>query len=138
MEFELPQPCARVSLHWSAEDWARTLGPDSASNTMASDAQTTVRNAGGILVQRALHAGSGLVFAILVPRFMGPDIYGRYSLLTSLSIWFLLFSSFNLTDVIGRYVPELVLRSDRSRLQALWSDLLTLRLTTGVDSCVAA
>jgi O-antigen/teichoic acid export membrane protein len=98
---------------------------------MASDAQTTVRNAGGILVQRALHAGSGLVFAILVPRFMGPDIYGRYSLLTSLSIWFLLFSSFNLTDVIGRYVPELVLRSDRSRLQALWSDLLTLRLTTG-------
>ena len=57
---------------------------------MISEAQTTVRNAGGILVQRGLHAASGFAFALVVPRLMGPDIYGRYSLLASLSIWFLL------------------------------------------------
>jgi O-antigen/teichoic acid export membrane protein len=98
---------------------------------MTSDAQNTVWNAGWILVQRALHAGSGLVFALVVPRFMGPDIYGRYSLLTSLSIWFVLFSSLNLTDVIGRYVPEFIFRDDRKGLTELWSDLLTVRLASG-------
>lgn len=97
---------------------------------MTSEAQTTVRNAGWVLVQRLLHAGSGLVFALLVPRLMGPDVYGRYSLLSSLSVWILLFSSLNLTDVIGRFVPELILRDDRDGLQRLWSDLFTVRLAS--------
>lgn len=95
-------------------------------------ARATVRNAGWILVQRGLHAGSGLVFAIFVPRLMGPDIYGRYSLLESLSIWFLLLSSLSLTDVIGRYVPELIFRQDNRRLGDLWGDLLTVRLASGI------
>jgi O-antigen/teichoic acid export membrane protein len=97
---------------------------------MTSDAQVTLRNAAGILVQRALHAGSGFVFAVLVPRIMGPDVYGRYSLLSSLSIWFVILSSLNLVDVIGRYVPELLLRGDRSRLRNLWADLCTVRLAS--------
>jgi O-antigen/teichoic acid export membrane protein len=99
---------------------------------MIAEAQTTVRNAGLILVQRGIHAASGLVFALLVPRLMGPDIYGRFSLLTSLSIWFLLFSSLSLTDVIGRYVPEFLLRHDESGLRGFWGDLLTVRLATAV------
>jgi O-antigen/teichoic acid export membrane protein len=96
------------------------------------EARGTVRNAGWILVQRGLHAGSGFVFAILVPRLMGPDIYGRYSLLESLSIWFLLLSSLSLTSVIGRYVPELILRQDNRGLGDLWSDLFTVRFASGV------
>ncbi len=94
--------------------------------------RSTVRNAGWILVQRGLHAGSGFVFAILVPRLMGPDTYGRYSLLESLSIWFLLLSSLSLTDVIGRYVPELILKQDSRGLDDLWSDLFTVRLASGI------
>jgi len=99
---------------------------------MTSEAQITVRNAGWILVQRLLHAGSGLVFALLVPRLMGPDVYGRYSLLSSLSVWMLLFSNLNLTDVVGRYMPEFILRDDRKGLHQLWSDLFTVRLATAV------
>lgn len=95
-----------------------------------SEARTTVRNAGGILVQRGLHAASGFAFALVVPRLMGPDIYGRYSLIASLSIWFLLFSNLSLTDVIGRYVPEFILRGDRKGLHEFWADLLTVRLAT--------
>jgi len=99
---------------------------------MISEARTTVRNAGGILVQRGLHAASGFAFALIVPRLMGPDIYGRYSLLASLSIWFLLFSNLSLAEVIGRYVPEFVLREDRDGLQELWNDLFTVRLASAI------
>ena len=104
---------------------------------MTSEAQITVRNASWILVQRVLHAGSGLVFALLVPRLMGPDIYGRYSLLSSLSVWILLFSNLNLTDVVGRYVPEFILRGDQNGLHHLWSDLFTVRLVTAVLAAAA-
>jgi len=99
---------------------------------ITSEVQTTVRNAGWILVQRLLHVGSGLVFALLVPRLMGPDVYGRYSLLSSLAVWFALFSSLNLKDVIGRHVPEFVLQRDSDSLQKLWSDLFTVRLASAV------
>ncbi len=99
---------------------------------MIPESQVTVRNAGWILVQRGLHAGSGFIFALLVPRLMGPDVYGRYSLLQSLSIWLLLLSSLSLTSVIGRYVPELILRRDNKGLGDLWSDLFTVRLASGM------
>jgi O-antigen/teichoic acid export membrane protein len=65
---------------------------------------------------------------------MGPGIYGRYSLLSSLSIWFLLFSGLRLTDVIARYVPEMILRDDRKGVHQLWSDLFTVRLASGVTA----
>ncbi len=99
---------------------------------MIPEPQVTVRNAGWILVQRGLHAGSGFIFALLVPRLMGPEVYGRYSLLQSLSIWLLLLSSLSLTSVIGRYVPELILRRDNKGLGDLWSDLFTVRLASGM------
>jgi len=98
---------------------------------MITEAQTTVRNAGLLLVQRGLHAASGLVFALLVPRLMGPDTYGRYSLLTSLSIWFVLSSRLGFTEVIVRYMPQFILKRDREGLQDFLGDLLTVRLASG-------
>lgn len=97
-----------------------------------SEARTTIQNSAWILLQRGLHAASGVVFALLVPRLMGPDIYGRYSLLTSLSIWFVLFSGLNLVDVIGRYAPEFILKRDKEGLQDFFGDLLTVRLASGI------
>jgi O-antigen/teichoic acid export membrane protein len=54
---------------------------------MSSSAQVTVRNAGLLIIQRGSIVISGLVFAALVPRLMGPQIYGQYTLLTSLALW---------------------------------------------------
>jgi O-antigen/teichoic acid export membrane protein len=87
---------------------------------MSAKAQITVRNAGLLLMQRGVNATGGLLFAVLIPRLMGPEVYGQYALVTSLSIWFVLFSGLGFTPVIGRYVPQFTCQGDRQGLQALF------------------
>ena len=51
-------------------------GPESASpmsGAMTGDTGATIRNAGFLVLQRGFHAAGGLLFAILIPRVMGPD-----------------------------------------------------------------
>jgi O-antigen/teichoic acid export membrane protein len=98
---------------------------------MVTVSQVAVRNAGLLLAQRGLHVSSGFLFAALVPRLMGPDLYGRYALVTSLAIWFALFSSLGLTQVIGRYVSHLNLQGDSKKLKKLFGNLLTIDLASG-------
>ncbi len=102
---------------------------------MTDEAQITVRNAGLMLVQQAAHVVAGLVFAALVPRLMGPSVYGRYTLVVSLYTWFVLLSGLGLTQVLSRYVPEFTARQDRRGLQELFENLLTARV---ISSAVAA
>jgi len=59
---------------------------------MLPEDQVTVRNAGLLLLQRASQVLNALLFAALVPRWMGPTTYGQFSLLNSIALW-LVFSS---------------------------------------------
>lgn len=95
------------------------------------EAQLTVRNAGQLLVQRAIYVAAGLLFAALVPRLMGPELYGRYALATSLSMWFVLFSGLGFTQVITRFVPQFTGLGDTESVKGFLRDLLTVRLTSG-------
>ena len=40
------------------------------------------------------------MFAATVPRLMGPDLYGRYSLLASLVVWLPLLSGLGMSNAI--------------------------------------
>ena len=51
---------------------------------VATDTRVTVRNVGMLLTQRRVNVLGDLLFAFLVPRLMGPDLHGRYALVTSL------------------------------------------------------
>ncbi len=63
-------------------------------------ARTAVWNVSLLLSQRGLFILGNLVFAALIPRLMGPENFGRYTLIISLSIWFGLFSNMGLPTVI--------------------------------------
>ena len=98
---------------------------------MIAQAQVTIRNAGGLLAQRGIDAIGALLFAVWVPRLMGPATYGQYALVTSLSIWFVLFSELGFTPVISRYVPQFSLQEDPQALRDFFGQLLTVRLASG-------
>jgi len=53
-----------------------------------SDARRTTRNAGWLILQRGVHVVTATLFALLVPRLMGPVGFGKYALLTSVAMWF--------------------------------------------------
>jgi len=99
---------------------------------MRDEAQVTVRNAVLVLLQRGLQTVGGLGFAVLVPRLMGPDDFGRYALATSVAFWFALVSGLGFTNIITRYVPPLVVRGDTAGLSRLVGNLLTLRMASGL------
>ncbi len=104
---------------------------------MIDEAQNAIRNAGILLVQRGFHIIAGLLFAVLVPRMMGPGNYGRYALVTSLYLWFLLGSDLGFTQVMGRYVPNFVFQGEKERLQKFFSNLLAVGLLSGaISACL--
>lgn len=96
-----------------------------------SDAQRTVRNAGWLVGQRVVHVAAATLFAVVVPRLMGPDVFGQYSLLTSVSMWFAMLSGLGAVSLMSRIVPALTAAGDTAGLRKLFSSLLTLRTGTG-------
>jgi O-antigen/teichoic acid export membrane protein len=97
---------------------------------MIPQAETTVHNAGLLLVQRGFYFVGCFVFAALVPRMMGPGIFGQYALITSLSVWFMLFGGLGFTQIISRYMPQFTLPEARENLGKFFGNLLTLRLAS--------
>ncbi len=98
---------------------------------MIDEARITVRNAGFLLAQRGLHIVAALLFAVLVPRMMGPGDYGRYALLTSLYLWFAWGTDLSSSQVMGRFIPHFLLRGEKEKLQKFFSNLLAVSLVSG-------
>ena len=94
----------------------------------------TLRNAGWLAAQRVLHVAGAALFAVLVPRLLGPAGFGRYALLVSVSMWFSLLSGLGAVSIMTRSVPRLVAAGDELGLRRLASSLLALRVITGAAS----
>jgi O-antigen/teichoic acid export membrane protein len=103
---------------------------------MTVDTRQTLRGAGLLVLQRVGHVLSALLYAALVPRLMGPDIFGRYALLGSLAGGVIMMSGLGVRDVIGRYAPVLVARGDRPGLQRLFGQLVVVRALSGAGAAV--
>jgi hypothetical protein len=71
-----------------------------------TEARLVLRNAGWLMAQRGLHVVAAAVFAVLVPRLMGPAVYGRYAPLTSVSMWFTLLSDLGAASFMTLSVPQ--------------------------------
>ncbi|MCI0487455.1 MAG: oligosaccharide flippase family protein [Blastocatellia bacterium] len=101
------------------------------------DAQVAVRNAGWLALQRGIHIIGALLFAVLVPRLMGPETYGRYALITSIAFWFAIFSGLSAAQTMGRFVPQLKLQEGTASVQKLLGNLLAVRMTNGLFAAAA-
>ena len=98
---------------------------------MIEEGQITLRNAGFLVAQRGFHILGSLLFAMSVPRMMGPHVYGRYALLTSLSFWFVTLSDLGFTPIMGRYTPLFILRGEKKEFQKFFNNILTVNLVSG-------
>jgi O-antigen/teichoic acid export membrane protein len=99
---------------------------------VVTDARRTARNAGWLIVQRGLHVATAAVFGLLVPRLMGPEVFGRYALLTSVSAWFAVLSGLGAVSLMSRVVPQFTATGDTAGLGKLVTNLLPLRAATGI------
>ena len=67
---------------------------------------------------------------------MGPEMYGRYSLVTALAVFLALLSGLGLTNAIGRYVPEFLHRGEAAEVRRFLGGLLTVRLFSSVAAAL--
>jgi O-antigen/teichoic acid export membrane protein len=95
------------------------------------DARATAWNAALIVIQRGILAAGALLFAALVPRMMGPEMYGRYALLASLATWSALLSGLGLTGTMSRYLPSLTRPEKAGEFRTFVGSLLALRFVSG-------
>ena len=107
-------------------DAPRSPGPG------GSDAHRTLRNAGLVMASRVLHVAAATLFAILVPRVMGPPVFGRYALLTSVSQWFAQLSGTGIVSLITRMIPEFMASGDRAATEKLFTNLFVVRIGTAM------
>jgi O-antigen/teichoic acid export membrane protein len=90
-----------------------------------------VRNVGLLLFLRVLGLLGAAITAALLPRIMGPSLFGQYALLTSLTHWFTFLGGLGIAQVVSRRVPDLIYNGDEPGLLRLIGNLLGLRILTG-------
>ena len=101
-----------------------------------TDSGRTIRHAGLLIVQRGFHLAAAALFALMVPRVMGPFEFGRYALIMSVALWFAMSSGLGATSMMTRIAPAFVARDDRASLGKLLTNLLALRAMTGMAAAV--
>lgn len=99
---------------------------------MTNEAHIALRNVGLLIAQRGIFVLSTFLFAILVPRMMGPENYGRYALLLSLSLYFIMLRDPGINQIMGRFAPQLRLQDEHETLRKLFNRLLTFSLASGM------
>ena len=89
------------------------------------------------MVQWTLHVVGAGFFAIVIPRMMGPEVFGRYALLTSVAMWFAFLSGLGAISVLTRTIPQLMHAGDIGAVRKLATSLVALRGITGVPAALA-
>ncbi len=95
---------------------------------LSRDARLTTRNLSLVFLLRAFQYPFLVLYAVLVPRTMGPETYGQFALLLSFVAIAVSTADLGLSEVFGRFVPELEVRGERSGIERLSSSLLVLKL----------
>ncbi len=99
------------------------IGPDASG----SETRQTLRQVRSVALQRVLLVAAGVAFVAVVPRMMGPRMYGQFSLIQSLTFWFTALSGMGSISMMTKFVPGFVLQNDWASLRRLASGLLDHR-----------
>jgi len=75
----------------------------------------------------------GLVlFSVIVPRVMGPDMYGRFAALLSLFGLLVVISGLGVLPTFGRFVPEYQVQGEKLKIQVLFTQSFFVRVLVAV------
>ena len=99
--------------------------------------RAALRNAGLLLVQRAGLVVAGLGFAAVIPRLLGPEVYGRYALVAALAVVFAACSTLGVNEIVGRHGALLAAEANPEGLRRLFGSLLALRVASGLLAAAA-
>jgi O-antigen/teichoic acid export membrane protein len=95
-----------------------------------------IKTTAWLLMQRVGLVFAGVLYAIIAPRLLGREMFGRFALITSIVTWSVVFTEWGSLQIMARFVPPLAVRREVDGIRRLLGNLLALRalsaLVTGV------
>lgn len=91
-----------------------------------------------------LYIGEGLIlvfsllYAVIIPRLLGPDIYAVFVYFVAIITTITTFSSFGLGGFLTRFIPEYLVKKEYSKLKPLLKVFIKLRLLFSLIAIVIA
>lgn len=98
------------------------------ASVIQKDARVTTRNLVGVFGLRAAQIPCLALFAMLVPRALGLEVYGVFALFISLFTLSVAFVSLGVGDLFGRFVAEFASKGDWANVRKLFANVLALKL----------
>lgn len=94
---------------------------------MINEASVTARNISKVVFIRILHYPLLLIFVLIVPRMMGPELYGKYAFMFSLLVILLQFTRFGIEEIFVRFIPEFKTKNEIIKINDLLLNTLIFR-----------
>jgi O-antigen/teichoic acid export membrane protein len=79
---------------------------------------------------KAIQLAGMLAFTVLAPRAMGPELFGEFAVVLSVTTLWMTSSNLGARYVFGRYVPEYAARGSADGLRGVFMQMVELRLLT--------
>jgi O-antigen/teichoic acid export membrane protein len=100
---------------------------------ITKEASTTTKNISVIVLLKAAQYPFLALFVMLIPRTMGPEIYGQYALLISIIMISASVVSFGFTgEIFGRFIPEFETRGEPENIRRLSCNILAFKCAIGL------
>ena len=99
---------------------------------MTSDARAMGRNLSLISLNKVAQLIGGVLWALLIPRWLGPETYGMFALAMSISLLLWWLGDFGGLEVFGRYMPTLQERQPQEAHE-LFDQFFILRLLVAIS-----
>jgi len=93
---------------------------------MTAEARKMGRNLSLITINKVIQLMGGALWALVVPRWMGPENYGQFALAMSLSLLLWWVGDLGGLEVFGRHIPPL-LEKDPARARELFGQSFLVR-----------
>ncbi|NOX61861.1 MAG: hypothetical protein GXP42_07930 [Chloroflexi bacterium] len=90
------------------------------------------RNLSLISINKGIQLMGGALWALIVPRWLGPQAYGQFALAMSLSLLLWWVGDFGGLEVFGRHMPQLIERKPKAASK-LFGQAFLLRLLVGLS-----
>ena len=107
------------------------------TGVVTKEASVTTKNISKVVLLKVVQYPFVALSVMLIPRMMGPEIYGDYALLTSIVVIAASIVDFmGYTNIFGRFVPEFEIRGESGNIRKLFSNILSLKIVVDLIASV--
>lgn len=98
---------------------------------VTTEASVTTKNVSTVFSLKIAQYPFLALSVMLIPRMMGPEVYGQYAFLTSIIVITTSLTDLGIDGIFARFIPEFEIRGELTTVKRFFSNLLAFKI--GID-----